>query len=443
MSITAIEAWTLARAIAGYPMTTDRHLLSASVLEMTRHVGTLRVYQDRQWWLSTRIDSADMQLISNSDTESPMPGTLHTSGTGQRSWKIIPASDLARLPKSSWLIPDILPQMGLSVLFGAPGSYKSFTALDWSLRISQAQPAVYVIYEGLTGYWQRIKAWAEHNVQGYGNLYITIGDLAIMDLNQLNEFIVELTTYKPALVVIDTLARSMTGADENSSRDMGLFVAACERIRREIECSVLIVHHTNKNGHTERGSIALRGAADMMARQYVDDDTIVLECEKMKDAEAFQPLYKQAVSRQVKIDGESYDVPVLIESSLVIRDGSKLTTNQRKILNVLAMEIFTGGAAASDIAESLPELGRGSINRALSNLIKAGLIEQPQKRDPYKLTTEGMTRLTHLTQPSGSESRREHASHVSQPSQSSQSSQTKQARLLDAPVKEAPGYYDN
>lgn len=421
--ITAIEAWTLARAVAGYPMTTPRNLLSPDVMEIARHIGTLKVFGDKQWHLMKNVSAEALQQVQNADSESPMPGTM--PAWNNRQWRIIPAADLAKLPKATWLIKDILPEMGLSVLYGAPGSYKSFVALDWSLIVAQKRTVVYTIYEGLTGYWQRIKAWSEHWGGKYDNLQMCIGDLAVMDLNQLNEFVEELHKYQPALVVIDTLARAMTGSDENSSRDMGMFVAGCERIRRELSAAVLVVHHSNKGGIQERGSIALRGAADVMIKQTLDDDLIVTECDKMKDAEPFAPRYSMPISKQIQIEGMPHDVPVLVDASHVKRDGSRITTNQRKVMEVLNLSIFAGhGATASEIAESLPEIHRGSINRTLSRLIESGLVCQPMKRDPYKLTSDGLTRLTRLTPMTRADENAEDQKTASQTSHSVQNGKT-------------------
>jgi hypothetical protein len=38
--------------------------------------------------------------------------------------------------------------------------------------------------------------------------------------------------HRPALVVFDTLARSMVGGDENSARDMGQLIDGAEHVRQ-------------------------------------------------------------------------------------------------------------------------------------------------------------------------------------------------------------------
>lgn len=63
------------------------------------------------------------------------------------------------------------------------------------------------------------------------------------------------------LVVVDTLARHMTG-EENSNRDMSAFIAAANTVREEHGCVVLIIHHT---GHSIDKSNRARGASAFYA----------------------------------------------------------------------------------------------------------------------------------------------------------------------------------
>ena len=98
----------------------------------------------------------------------------------------------------------------------------------------------------------------------------------------------------PSLVIFDTLARCMAGGDENSAKDMGLLIAGADRIRAELGCAVLLVHHTNKSGESERGSTALRGGVDTLLKLKKNDEgTLTLECEKQKDAAPFGPIHLQ------------------------------------------------------------------------------------------------------------------------------------------------------
>jgi RecA-family ATPase len=63
-----------------------------------------------------------------------------------------------------------------------------------------------------------------------------------------------ITAQRYVLVVIDTLARCMVGADENSARDMGEAIDALDRLRRAAGSCVLPVHHMGKPNGTTRTS---------------------------------------------------------------------------------------------------------------------------------------------------------------------------------------------
>jgi hypothetical protein len=91
---------------------------------------------------------------------------------------------------------------------------------------------------------------------------------------------------KFSLVIVDTVARAIAGAEENSSTDMGLFVAACDEIKALTGGALLAVHHAGKDSSRgARGSTALLGAVDTSLMVGKSDDIVVLRTEKMKDAE--------------------------------------------------------------------------------------------------------------------------------------------------------------
>ena len=43
----------------------------------------------------------------------------------------------------------------------------------------------------------------------------------------------------PDIIVIDTAARAMLDLDENSAKDTGIFIAACDRLKRRFKCAVI------------------------------------------------------------------------------------------------------------------------------------------------------------------------------------------------------------
>lgn len=311
----------------------------------------------------------------------------------RRSWYIIPAAELKNLPPIEWIIPGEIPARGIAVLFGASGAGKSFLALDYALKIAQELPVLYMAGEGEYGYQQRVAAWCKHHQANEGKLYICLGAVQLLETGDLDAFLQANKSIRPAIVIIDTMARSMVGSDENSTRDMGLFIQACEDLKRELDCAVLIIHHTNKGGIYERGNSALRGASDVMIKVSAEDDLIRVESAKTKDAQPFPTRYMQLLKVPVEIGAETIESAVMIAAEKMIQTpDDRLTINQQKVLSALALEIFANGATHSELAEAA-SVPFNSLARILSRLIGLKFVKQDGKREPYLLTPEGRAAL--------------------------------------------------
>src|SRR5262249_17521143 len=89
----------------------------------------------------------------------------------------------------------------------------------------------------------------------------------------------------PAVVVIDTLNRSIVGS-ENSDEDMGNYVKAADAIREAFDCAVVVVHHCGLEGTRPRGHTSLTGAADAQIAVVRNEAGIITATvEFMKDGE--------------------------------------------------------------------------------------------------------------------------------------------------------------
>lgn len=71
------------------------------------------------------------------------------------------------------------------------------------------------------------------------------------------------TGIKIGLVVVDTLATTFEGGNENSSEDMGMYIANMKYIQHYADTGILIVHHSGKDQAAgARGHSSLRAATD-------------------------------------------------------------------------------------------------------------------------------------------------------------------------------------
>jgi len=221
--------------------------------------------------------------------------------------QLLSAADVKDLPPPSWLIATILLAGGLAVLFGESSVGKTFLALDMALCVATGTDwlgqypvkkglVVYVMAEGTGGLARRIHAWEiKHQLKVSADAFFVPEPVQLKDPQEVKKFIALLQQNLPddalpVLVVIDTLARCFLGGEENSAKDMGLFIAGADAIRTATGATVLIIHHPGLKKDHERGSTALRGAADivMATERHQVTNGRFLKCEKPpRDGEPF------------------------------------------------------------------------------------------------------------------------------------------------------------
>lgn len=321
-----------------------------------------------------------------------LPDVLREHGFFSKTHQYYSPQSLYELTPPSYLYGEEIIEGGLHVLYGASGIGKSFVALDYALNIAQDHDVIYCAAEGFGGYADRLKAWHQHHEKGEGKIHLTKDIVPLLNEDEVDHFIstTVATDIHPALIVIDTLAWCLAGGDENSAKDMQRAMNNARRIQEYTGAAVLLVHHTGKSGASERGSSALRGAADMLIRLELKDDTLVLSCEKAKESEPFETRYLKLVTVPAR-PGRSSCVP-LPATKVAASPTDKLTSHQRAILEFASLEVFKDkGVYSRKIKEEFPALP--SIYNILSNLVKRGYLEQDQRGDPFRITPDGRQAL--------------------------------------------------
>lgn len=205
-----------------------------------------------------------------------------------------------------WLIDGVLPAGAFSALYGPPGSFKSFIALDiahaiatgtaWMDReVNEAGAVLYIAGEGFGGIGARIKALKiHHRTEAGAPIYVVRHQLnlrsSIEDFNALVlaiEQLVQQSGIEFKQIVIDTLARAFGGGNENSSEDMGAFIVACGRIQQIVQgAGLMILHHSGKDATKGlRGHSSLLGAVDTELELLRFEDSMkgIVTISKQKD----------------------------------------------------------------------------------------------------------------------------------------------------------------
>lgn len=217
----------------------------------------------------------------------PTPGSL----------PVVIGEQYRGLPRREMLVKGLFGIGELSVTYGAPKTGKSFLLTSCALAIACGDPdwfgyrikrsglVIYCIMEGVGGFPNRLAAWSERTGRIVPNQFAYVPvrlrflapegtkpglnrrKIIAEDIIRLQRLVAEVEAQagQPCvMLVIDTVARAMTGRDENSTQDMGEFVDACGELQNlPNRPHVALVHHESKSG-TMRGSSALLGAGDTM-----------------------------------------------------------------------------------------------------------------------------------------------------------------------------------
>ncbi len=314
----------------------------------------------------------------------------HSKADTGAEYQLLSIEDLSKLAPPSWLIDGHVPESSFSTVYGPPGVGKSFLVLDWALSIAagvewvaynvKQRPVLYITAEGVSGLYRRIQAWcADRKCEPPAGFFYALPE-AVNLLDKGNVDLLRSTIASmpnpPGLIIADTLARMIEGGDENSAKDVGQAIAALTRVAKPYDAATMFVHHTSKEGDSERGSTALRGASDMMAALKPSGAGITLSCTKMKNWEEFNPFLLHLAKMA--------DSCVF---ALGLPDGAEGDSEARFIEGV-GLAFGTRWATAKEMEEVL-ELSKTTFFRTRKALLDKGILvaeDESKRYTRYRLT---------------------------------------------------------
>lgn len=304
---------------------------------------------------------------------------------------LVQAGELKPRPMN-WLIQDLFECETLMLLFGDPGSAKTFMSLDMALciatgidyhgRPTKQGPVVFIAGEGQNGLARRLAAWSIRYGKDLADapLYLSKMAAAVTDkeiMDEVSGAIAELET-PPALIVLDTLARNFGPGDENSTQDMTAFVRGCDELRLLYGCTVGIVHHSGHGDKSRsRGSTVLNAAMDSAFQLTRDNDLISIKSTKQKDAPTPEPFAFQFRTVELGIhndDGSEATSAVLHPTDAPIDSFKGTSRNQDTALRIL-------DELTDHHRENLTTIGKSPDNARVSlNEWRTGCVENKMPR---------------------------------------------------------------
>ncbi|MHB1403872.1 MAG: AAA family ATPase [Thermoleophilia bacterium] len=185
-------------------------------------------------------------------------------------------------PDPAWLVEDLLPEVGLTVLAGSPKVGKSWFVLDLATRLSGAGAKTFlncsipgsgrVLYLALEDNWRRLKSRGDRMLQGGtapDRLHLEIGWPRLDDggEDRLSRWLQKNPDTK--LVIVDVFVRIRQKSRGGNIYDEDYSaLGPLKTLADEFEIAVLAVHHTNQRQGLDNwlelvsGSNGLTGIAD-------------------------------------------------------------------------------------------------------------------------------------------------------------------------------------
>jgi hypothetical protein len=201
------------------------------------------------------------------------------------------------------LIEGLVGRRTLAVIYGDSNCGKTFLAVDMCMALGRRIPwmgrptdgglVVYLAAESPHSVQMRLRAYQRHHRMRVPGVIVVRSPINLFDGDADVSAVIALIAQlerehgeKVSLIVGDTLARLVVGANENSGEDMGKVIRNVDTVRAATGAAFLLVHHCGKDAaRGMRGWSGLRAAADTEIEVTVDEATglRIAEITKQRD----------------------------------------------------------------------------------------------------------------------------------------------------------------
>jgi archaellum biogenesis ATPase FlaH len=224
-----------------------------------------------------------------------------------RSIDAIPLSQLVttEYKNTKWLVDRLIPHEALTIISGAPRSYKTFITLDIALKVAGGeklfdefqtrQSPVLIIDE--ENHPRILKDRAKLLLQNAElPIFISSKKTFLLTKHSVGEVIEYAKSEKIELVIFDSL-NCIHEAEENSASEMRGVMKLLKEITNHGIAVVVIHHHRKKGNDTSNSSQEMRGSSDILAQadchisidRKGNDTSVVIYQNKLREAQEMEP----------------------------------------------------------------------------------------------------------------------------------------------------------
>ena len=259
-----------------------------------------------------------------------------------RRFELIPFDEIRVGGVPSYLVRGLIPRHGLTLVFGPMKSGKTFFMIDLMMHVAldreyrghrvKGGPVVYCVLEGPHGFRGRIEAFRRHKMAApVEDVPFHLVAARMSFIADHGELIADIRDALgddrlPAVIVIDTLRRSLEGS-ESDDEDIAAYVGAADRVREAFGCAIVLVHHSGLEAGRPRGHTSLGAAVDAQLACTKDKSgKVMVEVQLMRDGPEGETLHGQL--REVDIGFDDDGLPMT--SCVLDAEEDTPTTSMRK-----------------------------------------------------------------------------------------------------------------
>ena len=298
----------------------------------------------------------------------------------------LPVVRIGEIPRQDqpqrWLVEQLWGASSVGLIGGAPKCSKTWLGLDLALSVATGTPGlghyavpepgpvlIYLAEDALPVVRQRVAGMARHRGLELPRVEIHVITAPTLRLDRelhRTQLLDTAQRLRPRLLLLDPLVR-LHGIDENNASEVAELLAYIRTLQRQLDLSVILVHHTRKNGAAGiAAGQALRGSSDLHAfgdsNLYLrrTRERLLLSSEH-RAAPASPPVYLELVAA----DAETTHLEVVTEVN-----GPKRASLQDQVLALLAGDAVQTRAALRDALG----VKNQRLGEALQSLEQAGQI---------------------------------------------------------------------
>jgi RecA-family ATPase len=279
-----------------------------------------------------------------------------------------------------WLVEGLWGSSSVGVIGGAPKCAKTWLGLDMALSVATGTPClgkyavpesgpvlVYLAEDALPIVRERVQGMTRHRGLDLAAVEIHVITAPVLRLDRDRDRARLWETAKrlrPRLLLLDPLVR-LHGVDENNAGEVAELLAYFRSLQRQLDLSVLLVHHTRKNA---AGGVAagqgLRGSGDIHAfgdsNLYLrrTKEHLVLSSEH-RAAAASAPVHLELITT----NAETTHLEVIAE----LEDGKRRSLEEQVLDRLTPGSAFTRAKLRDSLGVKNERLGE-----ALESLEQAG-----------------------------------------------------------------------